>query len=1087
MRRALSVAVIMSMLWVLGMEAARAQTILGSISGVVTDPRGDPIVGATVTIKNEDTGLTRVLTTNELGFYRADSLPIGENYTVTVEHPGFKKEIRTKIAVRAVAITRVDVQLQVGEIAEVIEVTATAAELLERTEARVAKSIESRQVFELPGRNTLTGLALLVPGTVPNVPGMPGSGFATSGGRSRSNNFNLDGSNNNDDSLSIPRQTVPPEAIAEFQIVTNNFNAEQGRNSGAVVNVITKSGTNEYHGTVHWTWAGNGLDALTLQQERVYRGALQQGLPKHQALRSAKNPVVRNLGGFTLGGPIRKEQTFFFGSYDVDLLRSTIGSAARNAITREGLDLIRANAAAQGFRPEAVDFLASTFPVANDFSTRFNVNVAAPGQPPLLIPFARFNRGLVETLTYRTNFHRFLTRLDHRLGERDQLFGRYLFDDSDDPGTPASLRGQEIGTAVRNQSLTLVHTHVFSPRAVNEFRFAYNRRAITFPLGETVRRFGAFSIGGVGGAFTLGNINFPQFRTDNIYQYANKYTFTFGRHSLRAGVDIRRVQLNSFFAPIVDGQVTYPNLRAFLRDENATFNQYAGEAYVPSRLTELGAFFQDDLRLTPNLTLNLGVRYEYTGTPFNYFSNAKPDINNWGPRFGFAWNPKTDRTGFWGWLTGGDKLVIRGGYSLTYDQIFQNVLLNTSRNYPRGVQVALGPISGQRLFLRSNWPSPPTPQDFVRLGGNPDLLPYRYFSLNKRVSQPYTNQYSLTLQRQFFNDYVLSIGYVGTRALKLIREYETNIGFFKAAVDRNPSVYQSVLPFLQLTTRGGQPVYLRDPARGSILVGDGHAQSWYNSLQVSLDKRLSRGLQFGAAYTYSSYISTSDDILGAWLAQTLPANPIDARLDRGRSIYDRPHRFVINYVWDIPGYKGERGVLRQMLSGWRLSGITTFQSGTPYSVFNNNNALGILPGQITTIAFSQRVSINPGGDPTLVTGVGPDGRPLNPNAYWIVPGTNSGIVGNSGRNRFRTEGVNNFDMALVKEIRITETQHLQVRWEVFNAFNHRQFIYPPPNFLSETTLLGPTQPDLNLGWSHLGLTGATPGGRSMIFTLRYNF
>jgi hypothetical protein len=533
--------------------------------------------------------------------------------------------------------------------------------------------------------------------------------------------------------------------------------------------------------------------------------------------------------------------------------------------------------------------------------------------------------------------------------------------------------------------------------------------------------------------------------------------------------------------------VTYPNLRAFLRDENATFNQYAGEAYVPSRLTELGAFFQDDFRLTPNLTLNLGIRYEYTGTPFNFFSNAKPDINNWGPRFGFAWNPKTDREGFWGWLTGGDKLVIRGGYSLTYDQIFQNVLLNTSRNYPRGVQVALGPISGQRLFLRSNWPSPPTPQDFVRLGGNPDLLPYRYFSLNKRVSQPYTNQYSLTLQRQFLNDYVLSIGYVGTRALKLIREYETNIGFFKAAVDRNPSVYQSVLPFLQLTTRGGQPVYLRDPARGSILVGDGHAQSWYNSLQVSVDKRLSRGLQFGAAYTYSSYISTSDDILGAWLAQTLPANPINARLDRGRSIYDRPHRFVINYVWDIPGYKGESGVLRQLLSGWRLSGITTFQSGTPYSVFNNNNALGILPGQITTIAFSQRVSINPGGDPMLVTGVGPDGRPLNPNAYWIVPGTNSGIVGNSGRNRFRTEGVNNFDMALVKEVRITETHHLQVRWEVFNAFNHRQFIYPPPNFLSETTLLGPTQPDLNLGWSHLGLTGATPGGRSMIFTVRYNF
>lgn len=210
MKRVMSWVIMASLTWAFGMSATKAQTILGSISGVVTDPRGDPIQGATVTIKNEETGLTRILTTNETGFYRADSLPIGENYTITVEHPGFKKEIRTKIAVRAVAITRVDVQLQVGEIAEVVEVTAAGAELLERTEARVAKSIQSRQVFELPGRNTLTGLALLVPGTVPNVPGMPGSGFATSGGRSRSNNFNLDGSNNNDDSLSIP----PPDCSA---------------------------------------------------------------------------------------------------------------------------------------------------------------------------------------------------------------------------------------------------------------------------------------------------------------------------------------------------------------------------------------------------------------------------------------------------------------------------------------------------------------------------------------------------------------------------------------------------------------------------------------------------------------------------------------------------------------------------------------------------------------------------------------------------------------------------------------------------------------------------------------------------------
>lgn len=1050
----------LSLLLILSGAVALAQTIYGSISGTVSDPSGAVIVGARVTIKNLETGLTRETTTNDQGLYRVSTLPVGQ-YSVQVAASGFRTLIRQPISVSVAVDTAVDAVLEPTAGQEVVTVTAEAP-IIEMTKSQLSKSVESRRILELPGRNALTGLALLQPGTTPNNNGRPGSGFSVNGGRTRSNNFTIDGANNNDQSLSIPRQTLPPEAIQEFQLVTNNFSAEYGRNSGSYVNVITRSGTNEFHGILMYTWNGNSFDALSTGQERTFKAARAAGLTEKQALRRARGVVVDHLGGFTIGGPIKKNHTFFFNSYDREWFRTTAVPAPTIAISPQGLANLRA--AAGQFAPGALDFLTQTFPIANDPTPRGSITVTTPGGN-VAVPLQQFNRALTGSFPYGRDSWRWMPKIDTRLGPKDTFSGRYLIFNFEDPGSPSSIPGNEIGQNQRDQSLTLNEVHLFGPTTVNEFRFTYSRRRINFPENLPP----SFSITGFN---AVGNANFPQFRTDNVYEYTDNLSHSFGRHALKGGVNILRYQLNSFFAPNSRGSVSYPSLADFLFDRNASFSQFAGDGYVPARTTEVGAFFQDDFRVRPNFTLNLGVRYEYTSAPFGYFSNAKADINNWAPRFGFAWSPRGD--GWLGRLFGTDRTVIRGGYAISYDQVFQNILLNNSRNFPRGVTVSISPITGQRLFNPANRPAPPTPQDFVARGGNPNTLPVRLYSPNKRIAQPYGQQFSLGVERQFYGDYVFKLYYVGSRGVKLVREVETNLGFNATAVNANPSVYAQILPSLQpiRNAQGQITAYRVDPSRGSILIGDGLAQSVYHSMQLTVEKRFSYGLQFQANYTYSSFINDSDDILGGQTNNTLPANPLNYKLDRARSGFDQPHRFVVNFIYQFPNFMESNPIMNRILGGWQISGIGVLATGIPYTVLNSANAMGILPGQISTVELSQRASINLSGTYPLPTAANV------PNPFYVFNPTNSGIVGTAGRNTERVGDTRNLDAALVKNIRtFGESQSLQLRWEVFNVFMYRNFTVIPARTVSNATNVDTF---LNLGQTNVG-------GRSMIMTVRYIF
>ncbi|MDD5542502.1 MAG: carboxypeptidase regulatory-like domain-containing protein [Acidobacteriia bacterium] len=1046
--------------WMLNPLPMSAQTIYGSISGVVYDQAHAVIPGAKVVVKNIETGITRETTSSDIGFYIVGSLPSG-HYSVEASASSFGSVLRENISVTVAQATTVDFTLQPSKVTTTVTVTEEGV-LIDTVKSQISKTANDQQILELPGRNTLNGLALLQPGAAPNQNGRPGSGFVVNGGRSRSNNFTIDGANNNDESLSTPRQNLPPEAIQEFQLVTNNFSAEYGRNSGSYVNVITRSGTNGLHGTFQWTWQGNGLNSLTTAQQRTFNSAKASGLSDYAALHRARGVYVDNLGGIAVGGPIKKDHTFFFTSYDREWYRA---SSAPTSVAISPQGLANLQAANSYFAPGALSFLTSTFPAANDPTSRGQINISTPGGT-VAVPLTQFNRAINGALPYYNSFYRWLMKIDTRLSSRDNFSGRYLLVNSLDPGSPTGIPGNEVGQTLRDQSITLNEVHLFNTSTVNEFRFTYSRRNIQFPqnLPPYVS---------VGGFNSVGNINYPQFRVDNAYEFMDNLSKTHGRHTFKAGINIMRYQLNSFFAPNLLGALSYGSMADFLFDRNASFQQYAGDAFVPARTTELGTFFQDDFRFRPNLVLNLGVRYEYTGAPFGYFSNAKPDINNFAPRVGFAWTPHFE-SGPLGWLAGKDQLVIRGGYAISYDQVFQNILLNVARNYPRGVNIAITNISGQRLYVPANRPAPPSPSDYVRLGGNPDLLPLRLFSPNQRIAQPYGQQFSFGMERQFAHNFVFRSFYIGSRGVKLVREAETNIGFLAAAVTANPSFYAGILPSLTYFTDPvtGQKEYRMMPSKGSIVVGNPLAQSTYHSMQLTVEKRFSRGLQFQANYTWSSFINDSDDVLGGQTNSTLPANPLNFHQDRGRSGFDTPQRFVLNYVYQLPGFGIQNSVLSRIVGGWEISGVTTFSSGTPFSILNAYNALGILPGAVSTVEGSQRATINLSGTYPNPSTTG------STNAFYAANPANSGINGNSGRNIERTGGINNFDVALVKNTKtFGEHQSVQFRWELFNLFNHRNFTIIPSSTVSSATN---TLTFLNLGQTNVS-------GRSMLFTLRYQF
>ena len=1084
--RLVSLAALLALVCVFA-TAAVAQTINGNIVGLVTDEQNAAVAGATVTATNVETGFSRTTTTNDEGLYRISGLPVGE-YTVKVQGTGFGAA-SSVVGVSVGADSKSDFTLKAGAVTADVTVVSAGA-MLDSTQSQVAKTVDQTRILELPGRNSLNGLALLNPGVLPNQNGRPGSGFAVNGNRTRSNNFTIDGANNNDQSLSIPRQNLPPEAIGEFQIITNTPSAEFGRNAGSYVNQITKSGTNEFHGIGHYSWGGNGLDALTTTQQFNFNSRranpANASLTDKQILRSVRSVTNDSTYGFVVGGPVKKNHTFFFFSADWNDFRQLVGAATRPAITQAGLDQLRANSAR--FAPGVVDYIARTYPLANDATSQGSIVVRDVSStagtcqanvttcPTLFtLPFQTYNRFLGQAgVPYGTDFQRYIPKINTKINDKDQLSFRYIFDDSVDPGSPANLEGQELGTIGRNHTFTINDVYALTPVWINEARFTYSLKKLAFP-----ENFGtAFDVSGApaAAAFTLGSINFPQGRNDKVMEFTENMSYTTGNHNLKWGVNILRYKLNNFFAPNLRGSILYPDFNSFLGDRSASISKFNGAGEITPLTWEQSYFIQDDWRYNADLTFNLGLRYEYVTTPFGFFSNASSDVNNFGPRAGFAWNPK-------GFLDG--KFVGRAGFGISYDQIFQNVLLNVSRNFPLGYTFG-GQISGARPYNGLPAIANQTPEQAVAAGLDPTKLEYRLFSPNKRVSQPMSYQWTVSGQYQLGRDYVLKVEYIGTKGSNLVGEYESNPGFFAPIGQFAPCTTAQLAADPFCNNRGRL-----DPTRGSTIIGDGIFESIYHSGQVTFEKRFSNlsfmgkdvgGLQFNTNFTYSAFLSTGDDILGggSGLNRTVPSDPrCISDCDKARSGFDQPKRFVASYVYNSPEVFRENWLLNRTLSGWQLSGVTTLADGTPFSVISSANTLGIIPSAVlSTVQSTHRVGVNPGGTPGTFTTANAQGVLANPNALYIVYPTNSGLGNTLGANTLRTGGTNNTNVAAVKNIRTYgEHQRLQLRAEIFNLFNHRNFTAIPSRVLAAST-----DPTLFLNFGRTNV-----GGRGFIFGARYYF
>ena len=1071
---------------------ARAQTSRGTVSGIVTDPNGAAVSGAAVKLTNTQTTVTRDTTTNDEGFYRFDAVDLG-NHTVTITAGGFGELVKTNVVVNANQTSTVDAQLAIGTQGVTVDVTAEAGAVLQ-TEAPVrGGNISTRQVTELPvaSRNPNL-LALTLPGVSSNRTGVGIGTFVVNGARGRSNNFLIDGTENNDISVAGQGlQITNPDAVQEVSIQTSNYDAEFGRAGGAVVNTITRAGTNEFHGTLSYFLDSRVDDAVT-SSESQSPSIQQNGLPFG----------IQNVFAGTFGGPLYlprfgeggralidgRNRTFFFGAYQEDRTRAVASSVALVTPTANGRATLRSLFPA-GVNPNVDALLAFTGNTVGTGGPFFLALGAAPGSsatssttcdaagnaPAGNRPCVEFGTFTLQQPFLNTNKQGQI-RIDHQVSENNQLSSRFLFDRTDTPGASPYFPGFGANSVQRYYNFLIADTHVFSPSFTNEVRLAYNRIQLAAPLedpsgpGGTFPRivFNGTVVSSLGASTT-----FPQGRTANNYVVQDTATYIRGNHTFRGGVDFLR-QISTQAAPFAPrGIITYAastgynSLGNFVDDfggGTAGFVQRDfGSAIYHPQLYRTAAFFQDRWKASDSLTLTLGLRYEYFGVPFNTLrtpaytglfnvdpvtltgpysepNQVTPDRNNFAPTVGVAYSPSFTE-GWLGSFFGDRKSVIRAGYQIGYDSFFNNIASNAATSSPNLISTQL--LSGTTAAAPRGLPNfsslaPTTPNLNPRSAQTliaPDLV------------NPYYQRWSLGMQRELPYNLVMDISYVGSKGTKLyINE------------DANPLVR----PELRITPAGYTGIVTNrlDNIQGQRTVRTNGGSSSYNAGQLEVRRRFSDNFLLTGSYTFSKLISNADEVFVTGVGFTAPslfAVPAvfgGDRLDRARSQNDRTHRAVFTYVVESPWYRDQRGFVGKVLGGFQLSGVTTFESGQPYTIVNGFDADGIGGN-------NDRPTYNPLGQrgvravPTVnaqggITGyTNPEtGQAIDPltaefiiNPAYVIGGSQSVVrVGNLGRNTVISPGINNWNVNVLKRTNVTENVRIEFRTEFFNIFNHPQYL-----------------------------------------------
>ncbi len=1073
-------AFLLGLILVLSLNNAFAQSTTATLSGTVVDEQQAVVPNANVTIRSISTGFSRTVQTSSEGRYQVVNLPLG-SYEVTVEAPNFARYVQTGITLVVNQNAVVDATLRTGGIEEVVTVSEDAS-VLNTTTAEVSTRFDEKRLAELPiaSNRSVFNVLLSVPGVSQLGSGQTGFAngisFSSNGGRVRSNNFMIDGQDINDPSVAGGQLALNnPDAFQEVRIVTSQFLPEYGRNSGSVVNFIGKSGTNNINGSLFWFHNNKRLNACSNTDKSA-------GFCNPNATDPARTfaPLrLENQIGFTVGGPLPvpafgfgrknphiisgKDRTFFFGDYQRWSDRASgSGFTLSGAPTAAGRQILQQ---AVGNRPQ-VQALLQFVPAGTPNGS--SVNFTANGQT-FTVPLGN----VTGSSSFKFDDHQGSVRVDHRINDRNLIYGRHRFAKQTTAGTgqvtPPGLTNQG---ELLSQATTFVWNSVVRSNVTNELRLSYARydsstNAVD-PSSETIPSIEISNLGLLGFNAAANRtaiglaVNLPQFRINNTYQIQDSLSFVKGNHTMKFGVDWRWLQVKSFFFPTVRGRLAYSTLQNFVDDNAdvaATINRplAGGDTLGFYEWQEFYFYAQDQWRVTPNFTLSYGVRYEYPGDSFTYLKDLnerilaangnnpaftftpvpQPDKNNFMPRVSFNWNPTTRNTGVLGFLTGGDRMVVRGGYARTYDANFININLNVATAFPFVAAINFGE------------PGQPTRQNafasMQSLGApnvaNPNFIARTIVGDDFRA--PAADQFSLEMQRGLTKDTVFKVGYVGTRGTGLFQ-----------TIDGNP----------RTACVGGtaaNPCPRVDPTRGVIRLRANSANSIYHSMQVSLDKRLSNNFSAGIHYTWSSFIDTASEIFNPSTGEVaVSQDSFNRASERGRSSYDRPHRFTGNFVYQLPFYRGQQGFAGKLLGGWQLNSFFTFQSGAPFTVLNGADPAGALSGISGLVGNAIR--------PNLITNTNISGMsvreikaqcgtPIPGNACpnFFSPVTAGQRVGTAGRNILRADGIALVDFGVIKNTMITERVRAQIRVDMFNVANHRNYGIPNAalnagaNFLNE--------------------------------------
>jgi outer membrane receptor protein involved in Fe transport len=1039
-----------------------AQTSFGTVVGTVTDDSGAAVPNVSVQITNEGTSAARQATTDASGNYTFPSLPSGV-YTVQAELKGFRTEVENGVKLDVNQTLRVDMSLKVGDVTERVEVSATAAQLQTDT-STVATTMDNKKVVELPlnGRS-FTQLTVLVPGAVGTGAGIyqsSGTTVSVSGLRSENNNYTLDGVNNNETFFKSYGVQPSIDAIQEFKVQTNITSAEFGTGAGANVNVVTKSGTNEFHGAAYEFHRDNHLSTSDYFINKA-------GLTK---------PIFRqNQFGGVLGGPIKKNTTFFFVNYDG--LRFSQGQSILSIVPTQAqlsgnlsLDAL-GNPAPQIYDPattRVVNGVKIRDPFAGNIIPANRIDPAMTEYARIFLPAPNTNvngNNYINTSANVNNGNQGMIRVDQRFGNNNTLTGRYNINDSHNiqPTAQPSVNNT-IGNTFTNAMIS--DTHTFGALTVLDVRLGYHRNNLEIAdnapggLEATTKYINTFGFQGVppikgiplypqynvNGVFNVGQQGYPF--PDDTWSLLGSVSRIQGKHLLKAGIDFRYMHNlddgyftgNFLFTSDTTNDpqniaTTGQSMASYLLGLPNQALRNVGATAAIMRKHDYSGYIQDDWKATSNLTVNLGIRYDYLGWPYSRDNtlgsfdlnngaylwdgqnpvtgqgpNARPGIvdpqyKNWAPRVGLAYRL-------------GDKTTIRSGYGLFYSGNYLWEAQGIRGNYPYAIsetQTNLNdtatPSTVEKTF---------SPILVVTPGANVPLTDQHIVARDNKTS--YTQQWNVSVQRRLTNDLLAEVGYIGNKGTHLTMFINRN------TAPPGPGDVNARRPY---------------PILGPTSEMANWASSHYEGLQAKLEKRFSQGLTFAANYAFGKVI----DVGGSGFSSSAsPQDPNNMRADRGLSSLDRRHIFSLNWVYSLPFGKGRRfganfGTFEDALfGGWEITGIMTANSGSPFTA-----GFGQDIANIGARSISQRANII--GDP-YEGAHSISGLWVNPAAFAAPAPYTFGTV---GRNTLIGPGFYQWDLGGYKNFKLTERFTFQFRAEIFNITNRANFSNPAADVSSPTT------------------------------------